>query len=298
MRLSLSPAPVLLLAAAVAACAPARGPSPLEQEAAYARTPGQTLHYREVSRSSSRIGMGMPAPDGEASRAVHDVRLAIRFTDGDQAQVWIEPPRTGRPATEADPREPPFTLRMGPRGIESIAAPPELPRTRPGVADQLRDFFPRLPGGPLSRGRQWDESSTRDLSDKDWTGTQTRTVHYRVVGSDAIGGERVIVAEYELLTRSQLRGRQTMRYDPGMPYYPPAGASTYQTERGRIYFAPRTGRFVRRSGSGVREQSRSAYATEAAVQVTEYTITSELISSAYQKKNHRTEEQSQTEKTS
>jgi hypothetical protein len=277
MRFSLSP-PVLLVAAAMAACAPASGPSPLEQEAAYARTPGQTLHYREVSRSSSRIGMGMPAPDAEARRAVNDVRVAIRFTEGDGAQVWIESPRSGTATTGVDLRETPFTARMGPRGIERIAAPPALPETSSDVADQLRAFFPRLPGGPLSHGRAWDEASTRDLSDEDWTGTQTRTVQYRVVGSDAIGGERVVVAEYEMLTRTQLRGRQTMRYEPGMPYYPPPGESTHQTERGRIYFAPRTGRFVRRSGSGVREQSRSVYATEAAVQVTEYTITSELVS--------------------
>lgn len=278
MRLSLSP-PVLLVAAAMAACAPASGPSPLEQEAEYARTPGQTLHYREVSRSSSRIGMGMPAPDAKPQRAVNDVRVAIRFTDGDRAQAWIESPRSGTAPTGPDLREPPFPVRMGPRGIDSIATPPSLPKAWSGVADQLQAFFPRLPGGPLSHGRAWDEASTRDLSDRDWTGTGTRTVHYRVVGSDAVGGERVVVAEYEMLTRSQLRGRRTGRYEPWMQHYPPARESTYQTERGRIYFAPRTGRFVRRSGSGVREQSRSVYATEAAVQVTEYAIISELISS-------------------
>lgn len=279
MHLSSRLTPVLLLVAAVAACAPARGPAPLEQEAAYARTPGQTLHYREVSRSSSRIGMGMPAPDAEARRGVNDVRVAIRFMDGDRAQAWIESPPSGTAGTGADPREPPFTVRMGPRGIDSIAPPPGLTEAWSGVADQLRAFFPRLPGGPLSRGREWDEASTRDLSDRDWTGTQTRTVRYRVVGSGVIGGERVVVAEYELLARSELRGRRAIPYQPGMPNYPPAGESTYQTEQGRIYFAPRTGRFVRRSGSGVREQSRSVYATEAAVQVTEYTLTSELVSS-------------------
>ncbi|HST57056.1 MAG TPA: hypothetical protein VLK84_00120 [Longimicrobium sp.] len=279
MRLFFPLTPVLLVAAAMAACAPASGPSPLELEAAYARTPGETLHYREVSRSSSRIGMGMPAPDAEASRGMHDVRVAIRFTDGDRAQAWIESPRSGTATMGANLREPPFTVRMGPRGIDSIAVPPALPETWSGVADQLQAFFPRLPGGPLPRGREWDEAATRDLSDKDWTGTQTRTVHYRVVGGGVIGGERVVVAEYELLTRSQLRGRRTAAYPPGMPYYPPPGESTSQTERGRIYFAPRTGRFVRRSGSGVREQSRSVYATEAAVQVTEYTLTTELIPS-------------------
>lgn len=268
--------PAFLLVATVTACAPARGPSPLEQEAAYARTPGETLYYREVIRSSSRTGLGMPAPDAEVSRAVHAARVAIRFTDGNRAQVWLESPPNEMPG---DPVEPPFTARMGPRGIDSVAAAAGLRLGGSGAKDQIRDFFPRLPGGPLAHGRAWNDAATRDLSDEEWTGTQTRTVHYRVVGSGVIDGERVVVAEYELLSRSQRRSRRSLPYESGMPSFPPAGESTYQQERGRIYFAPRTGRFVRRRGSGVWEQSRSVHATEAAVQVSEYTSTTDLVPS-------------------
>ena len=273
--------PILL---AIAACAPAAGPSPSAQDAAYARTPGVTLHYREVSESSTRIGIAVTNPHEEPSRTWRDARFAIRFTGGDSARAWFQSLRVDAAAgpalvAGADVLEQPFALRVGPRGIDSILAVPPLPSGWSGLESQFRNLFPRLPGGALARGREWSEVSTTSLSDSLYTGRQTRTLHYRVVGDSVIGRERVVVAEYEMRTEGERRGRDPGRYEPGMPPIPRYAESNHQQEQGRIYVAPRTGRFVRRTRSGTREHNRTSYtAAEGFVQVTEYTGTIELLS--------------------
>lgn len=268
----------------IAACAPAAGPSPSALDAAYARTPGETLHYREVSESSARIGMGVTNPHEKPSRTRRDARFAIHFTGGDSARAWfqslrVEPAEGPALVAGADVLEQPFALRVGPLGIDSVPGIPPLPSGWSGLESQFRNLFPRLPGGPLARGREWSDGSTTSLSDSLYTGHQTRTLHYRVVGDSVIGRERVVVAEYELRIRGERRGRDPGRYEPGLPPIPQYAESNYQEEQGRIYIAPRTGRFVRRTRSGTREHNRTSYtAAEGFVQATEYTGTIELLS--------------------
>lgn len=285
MRISSRPNPLLLLVAAMSACAPVAGPSLLGQEAAYTRTPGETLHYREVHELSLRTGM-MEMIEQPPTRLVRDARFVIRFTDDDRAQAWveslrfasIEAPERPRRIAGADVLQQQFTLRIGARGIDSIVAAPALPEPWSEVGTLLRDFFPRLPGGQLARGQEWEDTSTQDLSDSVTTGMGTRRVRYRVVGGGVIGGERVVVTEYELESRSESRLRPEHQ-PPGDHLPGKEGAEwTRQEERGRIYFAPRTGRFVRRTRSGVQDRTWSVYGSHHSMSLTtEYTGTLDLL---------------------
>lgn len=273
---------LLLTLAGLRGCAPAKGPSPLEQPATYARTPGETLRYRERYARSSHYGMGIP-PEAEQSGNRRDALVAIRFTGGDTARAWIESLRIAAPnqpdqVAGTDVLHLPFLLTIGPRGIDSVLQRPPIPSQ--WEVDQLfTRYLPRLPGGPLTHGRAWQESSSVDLSDSTWTGGRTRTVSYRVAGDSVTHGERVVVVEYTVLVEGQRRMRNSPTEAPGMPYLRPMVISDFQEEQGRLYFAPRTGRLVLRTRRGVQEQSSTSYTSvEASTQVTKYSATTELIS--------------------
>lgn len=276
----LRPLLLFLTLAGLPDCAPAKGPSPLEQPAAYARTPGETLRYRERWESSSSFGMGIPE---DGPRTMRDALVAIQFTGGDTARAWIESLRVATPnqpdqVAGADVLHLPFLLMIGPRGIDSVFQRPPIPSQ--WEVDQLfTRYLPRLPGGPLALGRAWQETSSVDLSDSVWTGGRTRTADYRVVGDSVTRGERVVVVEYTVLIESQRRMRDSPSSAPGMPYLRPMVISTFHQEQGRLYFAPRTGRLVLRTRAGELDQSSTSYTNvEANTHVTKYSGTTELIS--------------------
>lgn len=279
-----SPRPLLLFLALAGlhGCAAAKGPSPLEQPAAYARTPGETLRYRERYEWSFHSGMGIP-PEAGQSGNVRETHVAIQFTGGDTARAWIESLRIAAPdrpdqVAGADVLHLPFLLAIGPRGIDSVFQSPPIPSGW-GVGQFFTRYLPRLPGGPLTLGQTWQNASRVDLSDSTWTGRQTRTTDYRVAGDSVAHGERVVVVEYTSLIESQQRMRNSPTEAPGMPYLRPMVISTFHEEKGRLYFAPRTGRLVLRTRSGVHEQSSTSYTNvEASTVVTNYSGSSELIS--------------------
>jgi hypothetical protein len=172
----------------------------------------------------------------------------------------------------------PFLLTIGPRGIDSVLQRPPIP-SQWEVGHLFNRYLPPLPGGPLTHGREWQDTSSVDLSDSTWTGGRTRTVSYRVAGDSVMRGERVVVVEYTVLVEGQRRMRNSPTEAPGMPYLPPMVISNFQEEQGRLYFAPRTGRLVLRTRRGVQEQSSTSYTNaEADTQVTKYSATTELIS--------------------
>jgi hypothetical protein len=274
--------PLLLALAGLPACAPAKGPSPLEQPAAYARTPGETLRYREQSEWSSSFGMGIPPEAGE-SGSMRETHVAIQFTGGDTARAWIESLRIATPnqpdqMAGADVLHLPFLLTIGPRGIDSVLQRPPIPSG--WEVDQFfTRYLPPLPGGPLTLDRAWQNTSSVDLSDSTWFGRRTRTANYRVAGDSVIRGERVVVVEYTVLIEGQRRMRDSPTSAPGMPYLRPMVISDFREEQGRLCFAPRTGRLVLRTRSGVQEQSSTSYVNvEASTTVTRYSGTTELIS--------------------
>jgi hypothetical protein len=277
------PRPLLLILAlaGVPGCAPAKGPPPLEQPAAYARTRGETLRYREHSEWSSSFGMGVPE---EGPRSVRDALVAIQFTAGDTARAWIESLRIATPdrpdeVAGADVLHLPFVLSIGPRGIDSVLQRPRFPSQWEGLGQFFTRYLPPLPGGPLAAGRTWQDASSTDLSDSTWSGGRTRTATYRVAGDSVIRGQRVVVVEYTLLIQGERRMRNSPSEAPGMPYLRPMVISNFQEEQGRLYFAPRTGRLVLRTRTGVEEQSSTSYTSvEAATTVTKYSVTDELVS--------------------
>ena len=273
---------LFLAVAGLPGCASAKGPSPLEQPAAYARTPGETLRYRERYAWSARYGMGLP-PEAEQSGNLRDALVAIQFTGGDTARAWIESLRIATPpqpdqVAGADVLHLPFLLTIGQRGIDSVLQTPPI-----SSGWEVNQFFtrylPRLPGGPLTPGRTWQDASHVDLSDSVWTGGRTRTTSYRVAGDSVIRGERVVVVEYTLRVEGQRRMRDSPTEAPGMPYLRPMVISDFREEQGRLYFAPRTGRLVFRTRRGAHEQSSTSYTNvEADTHVTNYSGTTELIS--------------------
>lgn len=279
----LRPLPLFLALAGLPGCDPAKSSSPLEQPAAYARTPGETLRYRERLEWSSSHGTGVPGAEGQ-SRGVRDARVAIRFTMGDTARAWIESVRRATPdgpgeVAGADVLHLPFLLSIGPRGIDSVLQRPAFPDQWERLGQLFTHYLPRLPGGPLTPGRTWRDASSVDLSDSTWTGARTRTVSYRVVGDSVMRGERVVVVEYTLLIQSRERMRDFGSHEPGQPPLPPTVIANVQKEQGRLYFAPRTGRLVFRTRAGVQELSSTTFASvKPAVQSTTYGGTTELIS--------------------
>ncbi|HEU4885716.1 MAG TPA: hypothetical protein VFT45_26005 [Longimicrobium sp.] len=214
---------------------------------------------------------------------MRETHVAIQFTGADTARAWIESLRIATPGQPeqvagADVLHRPFLLTIGPQGVDSVLQRPPIPSG--WEVDQFfTRYLPRLPGGPLTLGRTWQNASHVDLSDSIWSGGLNRTTNYRVVGDSVTRGERVVVVEYTVLNESQRRMRNSPTEAPGMPYLRPMVISTFHEEQGRLYLAPRTGRLVLRTRSGVYEQSSTSYTNvEASTVVTNYRGSSELIS--------------------
>jgi hypothetical protein len=278
------PLPLFLALTGFPACAPAKGPSPLEQPAAYARTPGETLRYQDRLEWSSSYGT-RGATEEMQSMSVREARIAIQFTGGDTARAWIESARRATPrhpeeVAGADVLHLPFLLGIGPRGIDTVIQRPTFPDGWERL-DQLftPGYFPRLPGGPLTPGRRWLHVDSVDTSDSFWIGGRTYTGNYRVVDHSVMSGERVAVVEYTLRIESRERMRKSGRYEPGEPPPRPTVLAGSQEEQGRLYFAPRTGRLVLRTRTGVQERSSTTFASvKPSAYRIRYSSTTELIS--------------------
>jgi hypothetical protein len=226
-----------LLAALHAGAAAAQAP-------AYARTPGDTLRYREVTERVTEV------PGNPRRLQRRDARLAVAFTAADTARAWYDTLRLG--AAEADGElsaEPSvaglvFVLAFGARGVDSALAVPAFPDAVRGRADlrwQFWDFFPRLPAGPLAPGTAWGDTMVRSRTVEGGgngvESTDTRIASYRVVGDSVIGGHAVVVVEARAETNGVLSGRL---------FGVAVQGTTRETERGRFYFDPVRGVLVRR----------------------------------------------------
>lgn len=230
--------PVLALLASLHASAAAA------QAPAYARTPGDTLRYREVTE---RV---IQTPGAQRKVQRQDATIAVAFADGDSARAWYDalrleeadgdaPPRTAGGASGLE-----FVLAFGPRGVDSTRSAPAFPPEVREMADlrwQFWDFFPRLPAGPLGPGTAWADTLVRRRMLEGGGGevrsTDTRVSSYRVVGDSAIGDVPVVVVEARAETDGVLGGRLF-----GLEVQ---GASR-ETEHGRIYLDARRGVLVRR----------------------------------------------------
>jgi hypothetical protein len=287
MRISLFLLLSALLLSVPPACAPpAPATSPPPRDAVYARTPGDTLRYRERTESVSSDGLaGMRASAGTRYR--RDARLAIAFMDGDSARAWFEAVRLettgGGEAREVQSAGPdvvglPFVLAVGPRGIDSTVSAPLFPASWDGLQGQFNGFFPRLPGGVLAPGREWEDTGAREGTDSVFRTRYSWNASYRVVGDSTIGGVPVVSVQYESFSREARIGRSAE--DPSRPtYLPPYEDQTDRVVHGRFYFAAGTGRLVLQTWAGARDFSRTSFVgAEAAVQHTEFSGRRELIS--------------------
>jgi hypothetical protein len=259
------------------------GAPPLEQDAAYARTPGDTLRYHGTSTSYHESIMGAMQSSGR-TRTVREARTAVAFTGGDTARAWIESYRTQTSAEVGGTQNAgpeitmlPFVLTLGALGNDETLSTPDFPQYWSGLESYFTNFFPPLPGGPLHLERTWADTIITDLSDEHFRGTQTHIIRYRVTGQERIHGVPVVVVEFD----SYLEGRRDQRNPPDpitMPFIRPIVERTEVEEHGHIYFAPRTGRLVRRTRQGVeRRGSSSPINVEGMMFTTEYSSTLELL---------------------
>ncbi|HET7231259.1 MAG TPA: hypothetical protein VFJ16_14720 [Longimicrobium sp.] len=284
--LSLSLAALFLLAGASACARPATTP-PAPQEAAYARTPGETLRYRKHSEWTVSDGLaGMPRSE---SRYRRDSRFAITFTGDGLARAWFESvrlessggsePRTVQVAGDGVAGLP-FVLSVGPRGSDSVVSTPGFPSDWRGLESQFNGFFPRLPGGPLTPGRAWTDSGTDEGGDTAFVTRSSRYIAYRVTSTERIRGADVVVVRYDGTFESEERWRKQPTGIGLDPYLMPAVVSHTQTEvHGTIYFAPRPGRIIRHTWTSETFFSRPSGHVESADQQTNARVTVELISS-------------------
>ena len=265
--------PVLLLACTPGCATVAPDTSPPPQEAAYARTPGDTLRYRKRSEWSVSYGLaGMRQSRGSRNR--RDARFAITFTADGRAHAWLEQ------TAGADGGGLPVVVAMGPRGIDSIVSEPRFPPASPGLEDQLDGFFPRLPGGPLTPGREWIDSGTDEVEDRRYVTRNSRYITYRVTGTGRIRGTAVVVVRYDAIFKSEEQRRTIPTgINPYLLYSLSGGSHTQTEEQGTLYFAPRPGRLVRRTSTGESTFSRPSGYAEAIVQDTRYRVTVDLVSS-------------------
>jgi|GEM_PF-3576195 len=273
----------ILVLAPLAGCAAAGRTSPPPQEAAYARTPGDTLRYTWKTQLYDPDG---PVGQWDSVSARRSRVLAIAFTGGDTARAWIESLQletTGEDA-HVDTAGPdvvglPFVLRVGPLGSDSVLAAPQFPEEWSGSRGVFNRFFPRLPGGPLRPGRSWSESKTADVSDSLWIGEFTRDVSYRVVGSSTLHGARVVVVAFDLEETTRNRRREDGAQLPAnLPFRPTLVQTQTNEEHGRFYFAPRTGRLLRVTREGIETLEVPSFTSaEAAVREDRYRSTLELV---------------------
>jgi hypothetical protein len=231
-----------LLAALHAGAAAAQAP-------AYARTPGDTLRYREVTERVTEV----PGNPRRVQRK--DARLAVAFGAGDTARAWYDSLQLGAAAEGGPPRGVGgvaghvFVLAFGARGVNTVLAVPAFPDAVRGQADlrwQFWDFFPRLPDGPLAPGTAWTDTIARartvEGGGNEVESTDTRLASYRVIGDSTIGGRAVVVVEAQAETNGVLAGRL---------FGVPVQGTTHETERGRIYFDAARGVLVRRTRTAI-----------------------------------------------
>jgi hypothetical protein len=275
--------PILVLHGGARCALAPPGAPPLEQDAAYARTPGDTLRYHGTSTSYHESVMGAMQRSGR-TRTVREVRTAVAFTGGDTARAWIESMRVetsaqvgGMQNAGPDVTMLPFVLTLDALGDDETLSTPDFPQYWSGLRSYFTNFFPRLPGGPLRPGTAWADTTITDLSDEHFTGRQTRIIRYRVTGQERIRGVPVVVVAFD----SYLEGRRNQRNPPDpitMPFIRPIVERTEVEEHGHIYFAPRTGRLVRRTRQGVETHgSSSPINVEGMSYTTEYSSTLELL---------------------
>jgi len=285
MRVTVSSTLGMLFLAGAGACVPPSRSAPPPQDAAYAFTPGETLRYRKHSEWSTTDLAGNHQLG--ASRYRRDSRFAITFTGDGRARAWIESSRieergdTGPATVETAGTGVvglPFALAVGPRGSDSTLSSPSFPPSWSGMAGQFNSFFPRLPGGPLVLGSHWTDSGTNEVQDSNFVTLSSYYTAYRVTGTGRIRGEDVVVIEYHSTETS----RQRLRNPPREGSYP-YGMSDLASQTdvrvdGVVYFAPRSGRLVRRTWTSETSFSRPSGNLEAAVQETSARVTIDLIS--------------------
>ncbi len=230
--------PVLALLAALHVHAAAA------QAPAYARTPGDTLRYREVSE---RV---MDTPGSPPRVRRHDATLAVTFAAADTARAWYDSLRLeaeggGEARVLEDGASRVFVLAFGARGVDTTLAIPAFPepiRARADLRWQFWDFFPRLPPVPLAPGTAWADTIVRartvEGGGNEMESTDTRILRYRVVGDSTIGERAVVVVEAQGETNGALTGRLFGVVVRG---------TSRETERGHIYFDVARGVLVRRT---------------------------------------------------
>lgn len=254
-------------------------------DAAYAHVPGDTLGY--VLTTEWSVSIGMAGAPGEGGRkTVREARIAFAFTGVSRATAWIESAREERPGSGQPVRTGgpevvgrPFVLQLGRRGIDSVESDTPIHPDWSDLGDGLRSLLPRLPGGPLSPGRQWEVKSDEDLSSATEDGRQTRTATYRVAGDTVIGAAAVVVVEYESLFERRIRSRTAPAMPPGGPPLMPFASSRYEEERGRWYFDVAAGRLVRHTRSGTHSLTLPNHGSaEGASQERRFSETLELVS--------------------
>lgn len=266
--------PTLLLA-----CAPALHAQP----PAYARTPADTLRYREVTETEARTG----GQAGGRSEHTQEARIAITWLRGDTAHAWYEGMRAhvkhgyprghGSTSLESPPEETAggFTLAVAASGRTRTL---RIPALEPGFEEeadsilrtQFLDFFPVLPGAPLRPGLEWTDADSLGLLGGWWR----RATRSRVVRDTVVGGMSAVVVE----TESRIAWRRASELDEEMSFR----TEMEGTERGRYVFAPAPGVLLRRERTGTLQGTETTLLQgdppRPARQTRQYTSTLELLS--------------------
>ncbi|HEX2077034.1 MAG TPA: hypothetical protein VHG08_04970 [Longimicrobium sp.] len=267
--------PRALLPALLLASAPAAAQAP-----AYARTPGDTLHYRQATQATVRI-QGRPGHAEQTQRA----RITLAFTGGDTARAWYGglDVRSKHGAAYESLEIPGsemrggFVLAVSPTGRVRTLRTPVLPPPLDMELDsvlvwQFVDFLPVLPEVPLRPGVEWTDADSVDLARGRWR----RTTRYRVVRDTVVDGVAAAVVE----TESRLAMRHTSEIDEELSIR----TELEGTERGRFVFALAPGLLLRRERSGTLSGTETSLLEgdppRPARQTREYTSVIELLPSA------------------
>lgn len=242
-----SSVPLLAAVAGVLFAAPAAA----QETPAYRRTPGDTLHFREVITGQVSITSAQGSAGATTS---HDALIALTFLGGDTAQAWFEEISLGIETggqSMNPPSDPlldrPYTLRFTERGHVQTTKVPEFPAQYGQMADlarQFDDFFLRLPAQPLRAGLTWSDTVTmRDSTSETQMRRMRRIGRYRVTGDTTIAGERAMVIGATLETEIE-----ATTPTPGQAA--PARAELGGSETATFFFAPDGGRFLGRVREG------------------------------------------------
>ena len=265
--------PALLLA-----CAPAAAQAP-----AYARTPADTLRYREqIAADVQTSGLA-----GGRTQLTQDARIAVTWARGDTARAWYEGMEAqakhggehgsgnSRLTMERGETAGGFLLSVDASGRARTLRVPRFPPPLDEEADsvltaQFLDFFPVLPAAPLRAGLEWTDADSVALTNG-WWARETRS---RVLRDTVFNGMAAVVVE----TETRLRMRRNSRLDDEMSFR----TALEGTERGRYLFAPAPGLLLRRERTGTLTGTETTLLAgdppRAARQTREYTATIELLS--------------------